>query len=617
MSDGETIVLSGSGMSIVDLVRIARDPSIRVGRTADADARITRAERVVEAVASSYIDAWERKKLDPSVQLPREYGVTTGFGEFKDKSIPPAELEELQRNLLLSHSVGVGENTNRDDLSNYYPPEVVRGALVTRFNAFLKGHSGVRGKLVDILQAMLNTGIVPLVPLRGSVGASGDLCPLSHLFVTLLDPALARGHELGYFYRVRDEASMRNTRPEIRPASEMLGVLQEEIQGLTRKAMQPTYKEGLGLANGANFSSAMLALGVHDAMRLAEASDIALSMTLEAIGGSARAFDAKVHAAREHPGQITSAGRVRELLATSGLIESAGAVQDVYSIRCAPQVHGASRDAIDYVAEVARREINSATDNPLFFPDGDEPWDLRYRENWPKATYDGSQRQAYSAGNFHGQPIALAADFLTIALAELASISERRTQLLLDGHHNRNLPENLTTRAGVNSGFMIAQYTAASLVSENKVLSHPASVDSIPTSANTEDHVSMSTHAARKMRTVLGNAQSVLAIELLTASQALEWRIAFNIPATNLGETEQLEYRPANFESANTQAKDFEERVSKKAETIATSIAERLRPAYRAVRKVAAPVLFDRPLDDDIRSVRELVASGVLLKGRN
>jgi histidine ammonia-lyase len=613
MSEREKILLGGDDLTIDKLVRIARDPTVLVERSSDSEARIRDSAGLIETIVASYKDAWKRRESDPSVTLPREYGVTTGFGEFKDKSISPEDLEELQRNLLLSHSVGVGENTNREDLSNYYPAEVVRGALTTRFNAFLKGRSGVRLELVEILRAMLNTGIIPLVPLRGSVGASGDLCPLSHLFVTLLDPETNGGRELGSFYRVRDRKGMGDTRPEIRPASEMLEVLQEEIPGLTRPVMQPTYKEGLALTNGANFSSAMLALGVHDAVILAHASDAALAMTLEAVGGSARAFDEKVHAARPHPGQVASAEHIRSLMADSRLMESAGAVQDVYSLRCAPQVHGASRDAIAYVAGVAEREINSATDNPLFFTEGGA-WDLRFRANWPE-NYDGSVRNAYSAGNFHGQPVALAADFLTIALAELASISERRTQMLLDGHHNRNLPENLTTRPGVNSGYMIAQYTAASLVSENKVLSHPASVDSIPTSANTEDHVSMSTHAARKMRTVLGNVQSVIAIELLAASQALEWRIAFAIPAKSLSEGERREFRPDDPTKADKQAKDFTARVDGKTGTIAESIAGKLRPIYLAIRVVAPPVLRDRPLNDDISAVRELIAAGSLGDG--
>lgn len=611
MTERETIVLGTADLTIEQLVRIARDPSIRISRSEEANARIDRAAALIGEIADAYRDAWALRQNDPTVTLPREYGVTTGFGEFKDKDIEPTELEELQRNLLLSHSVGVGENGNSDDLANYYPAEIVRAAVVIRINAFLKGHSGVRQLLVDVLQAMLNCGIVPLVPLRGSVGASGDLCPLSHLFVTLLDPALVEGKELGRFYRVRNAAELRDARPEIRPASEMLDVLREAIPTLTRKEMQPTYKEGLALNNGASFSAAMLALGVHDAIVLADTAEVSLSMTLEALGGCTRAFDRKVHEARPHPGQIATAARVRELLADSVLVEGAGAVQDPYSLRCAPQVHGASREAMDYVAGVARREINSATDNPLFFPDGDDPWDVRYKRN-----VDGRKRRAYSAGNFHGQPLALAADFLTIALAELANISERRTQMLLDGHHNRNLPENLTTRPGVNSGYMIAQYTAAGLVSENKVLSHPASVDSIPTSANSEDHVSMSTHAARKMRTVLHNAQSVVAIELLVAAQGLEWRVAFDIPAKPLTRDQQNAFRPPDTQSANAQSEEFTTRVKGNSAVIATTLASALRPVYLAIRKSADPMLYDRPLDEDIRSVSDLITAGTLVGAR-
>jgi histidine ammonia-lyase len=601
------IVLGSGNLSIQQLVRIARDPAIRISRAEEANARLDLSASLVDRITEEYVNAWRAREKDPSVVLPREYGVTTGFGEFKDKSIAPETLEELQRNLLLSHSVGVGENTNPDDLSNYYPAEVVRAVLVIRINAFLKGHSGVRRLLVDILEAMLNCGIVPLVPLRGSVGASGDLCPLSHLFVTLLDPKWVGGEELGYFYRVGNRADLRDARPSVRPASEMLDVLREELPTLTREQMQPRCKEGLALNNGASFSAAMLALGAYDASILAETADVALAMTLEALGGCTRAFDRKVHEARPHPGQITTAARVRDLLADSRLVEGAGAVQDPYSIRCAPQVHGASRDAIGYVTAVAAREINSATDNPLFFPDGDEPWDARYERN-----VDGRQRRAYSAGNFHGQPLALAADFLTIALAELANISERRTQMLLDEHHNRNLPPNLTTRPGVNSGYMIAQYTAAGLVSENKVLSHPASVDSIPTSSNSEDHVSMSTHAARKMRTVLGNVQAVVAIELLAACQALEWRVAFEIPATPLSRDQQ-KARPDNVEAADAQAAAFRSLVDGKSSTIARSLARALQPVYLSIRANTRPMLFDRPLDEDIRHLRDLVASGALL----
>jgi histidine ammonia-lyase len=568
-----TITLDGKSLTIEQLVAIARNADIVVDVDPSTDAAVARAEELIATAVANY-----RRAYDAHEPAPTEYGVTTGFGEFKDKPIAPHELEQLQRNLLLSHSVGVGENTNADDLANYFSAEVVRGALATRLNAFLKGHSGVRRKLVAIVQAMLNRGIVPLVPLRGSVGASGDLCPLSHLFVILLG--------VGRFYTTQD--------PTLREASELPAVL-----GFTADELLPTYKEGLALINGANFSAAMLALGVYDAERLAGVADAAAAMALEAMCGCTRALDAKVHEARGQLGQIQSAARMRELLAGSTLVEKAGAVQDPYSLRCAPQVHGASRDAIRYARDVAEREINAATDNPLFFPDGGDPFDVAFRSNW-HPTYRGDQRLAYSAGNFHGQPIALAADFLAIAVAELANISERRTQLLLDANMNRRLPANLTTKPGVNSGLMIAQYTAASIVSENKVLAHPASVDSIPTGGNVEDHVSMSTYAARKMRTIVANAQSVLALELLVSAQALDWRIAMKCDPNS-------PVRAMTIDEADAQAVAFEAAVRGRSHEIANGVAPLLRPLYLEIRNAVLPVTQDRPLSDDVRRVRALL----------
>lgn len=568
------IILDGESLTIEQLVRIARDPAVRVERDPTTDERVARSESQIGSIVARYREAWAAGRAVPS-----EYGVTTGFGEFKDKPIAPEDLEQLQRNLLLSHSVGVGESADPDDPAGYYSDEVVRGALATRLNAFLKGHSGVRGTLVDIVQAMLNEGVVPLVPLRGSVGASGDLCPLSHLFATLLGEGR---------FRLAGQSAFR-------PASELPALL-----GFTAEQMRPTFKEGLGLVNGANFSAAMLALAVHDAERLAAIADSAAALTLEAMSGCTRALDEKVHRERGHAGQIESAAHIREMVTGSRLVERAGAVQDAYSLRCAPQVHGATRDTIRFVRAIAERELNAATDNPLFFPGESSPFDAQFSENWPE-WYRGDQRQAYSAGNFHGQPLALAADFLTIATAELANISERRTQMLLDGHHNRGLPENLTTRPGVNSGLMILQYTAASIVSENKVLSHPASVDSIPTGANAEDHVSMSTHAARKLRTVISNVQAVLAIELLTAAQAVEWRAVFNYDPN----------RPApkllDVTNAEAQARQFEESVSGRSANIATQLGAGSRELYLRIRDAAAPVFRDRPLDGDIRAVRRKV----------
>lgn len=568
-----TIVLDGSSLTIEQLAQIARDGA-RVERDPSTDAAVAKSEALIAEIVANYRRAWEAKSAVPS-----EYGVTTGFGEFKDKPIAPEDLEQLQRNLLLSHSVGVGDNSDPDDLSNYFPAEVVRGALATRLNAFLRGHSGVRTKLVDVVQAMLNRGVIPLVPLRGSVGASGDLCPLSHLFVTLL------GH--GRFYTLNDRT--------LRPASELPAVL-----GFDAEEMKPTFKEGLGLVNGANFSAAMLALAVYDAERLAATADGAAALSLEAMAGCTRAMDAKVHEERGHPGQIESARRIREMVIGSRLVERAGAVQDPYSLRCAPQVHGATRDTLRFVRSIAEKELNAATDNPLFFPGEGDPFDSQFSANWPE-WYHGDRRFAYSAGNFHGQPLALAADFLTIAIHELGNISERRTQMMLDGHHNRGLPQNLTTRPGVNSGLMILQYTAASIVSENKVLSHPASVDSIPTGANAEDHVSMSTHAARKLRTVIANVQSILAIELLTAAQAVEWRAVFNY------DPNQPAPRLLDIDDAEAQAKQFEGAVLNHANDIAAHLGQGTRELYLRVREAAPPVFYDRPLDDDIRAARRVV----------
>ncbi|HEX7809476.1 MAG TPA: histidine ammonia-lyase [Thermoanaerobaculia bacterium] len=569
-----SIVLDGDSLTIEQLAQISRDPNVRVERDPATHERVARAEALIAQVVENYRAAWNAGNAAPS-----EYGVTTGFGEFKDKPIAPDDLEQQQRNLLLSHSVGVGDNSDPDDLSNYFPAEVVRGALVTRLNAFLKGHSGVRAILVEVVEAMLNRGVIPLVPLRGSVGASGDLCPLSHLFVTLLGK--------GRFYTTDDRT--------LRPASELPAFL-----GFDADAIKPSFKEGLALVNGANFSAAMLALAVYDAERLADTADAAATMSLEAMAGCTRALDEKIHIQRGHEGQIESARRMREHVAGSRLVERTGAVQDPYSLRCAPQVHGASRDTLRFVRQTAEREINAATDNPLFFPDDNTSFDLQFKENWPE-WYRGDRRSAYSAGNFHGQPLALAADFLTIAVAELGNISERRTQLLLDGHMNRGLPANLTTRPGVNSGLMILQYTAASIVSENKVLAHPASVDSIPTGANSEDHVSMSTHAARKLRTVLSNVQSVLAIELLTSAQAVEWRAVFQYdpkhPAPQL----------LDMKHYDEQARQFEEAVKDRAANIATQLGKGTRELYLRVRAAAPAVFYDRPLDDDIRAARKLV----------
>lgn len=399
------------------------------------------------------------------------YGVNTGFGRFVSESIPEELSGELQLRLLRSHACGVGDP---------YPAEVVRAAMLLRANTLAKGYSGARLETVELLLALLAAGIVPHVPARGSVGASGDLAPLAHLAL----PLVGEG-----------EASVGG---ELLPGAD----------ALARAGLSPVRlaaKEGLSLINGTQFMAAMASLGVVRARRLVRVADLACAMSLEALQGSLTSFMPAIHAARPHRGQVESAGNVRRLLEGSAILEShrwCDKVQDAYSLRCAPQVHGASRDLLDYVARTVAIEINAATDNPLVLLD---------------------EREIVSNGNFHGQPVAFALDALAIAVAELGNISERRVERMVNPSLSDGLPPFLTREGGINSGFMILQYVSAALVSENKVLAHPASVDSIPTSAGQEDHVSMGNAAGLKALQVLANAERSLAIELLAGAQAVEF----------------------------------------------------------------------------------------------
>lgn len=398
------------------------------------------------------------------------YGLNTGFGKLSSVRVAPQDLKLLQRNLLLSHAIGVGEP---------FGPEVVRGMLLLRVQSLAMGYSGVRVVLLRRLVDFLNLGITPVVPSQGSVGASGDLAPLSHMCL----PLLGEG-EVEYQGRVR-------------PAGE---VLREAGLG----PLELEAKEGLALINGTQAMASLLALLMLDAEVLLKTADIAVAMSVEAIKGSHRPFDEAVTRLRPHPGMAATSANVRRLLDDSEIMRShidCDKVQDAYSFRAAPQVHGASRDAIAHVREVVVREMQSVTDNPLVLPE---------------------EGRTISAGNFHGQPLALAADYAGIALAELANISERRIEQMLNPSLS-GLPAFLAVGSGLNSGLMISQYTAAALVSENKVLAHPASVDSIPTSANQEDHVSMGTIACRKARSIFENTLWVLAIELASAAQALDF----------------------------------------------------------------------------------------------
>ncbi len=400
------------------------------------------------------------------------YGVTTGFGKLADRTIEPGALDELQRNLIHSHSVGVGPSL---------PPDVVRAMMLLRVISLARGYSGIRVSTVQTLVDMLNAGVVPVIPSRGSVGASGDLAPLAHLALVLIGEGTAI----------------------------LNGETMPGAEAMARCGIRPVSlraKEGLALINGTQLMNALGLLLIADAENLLDVADIAGALSLEAVRGTNRAFDARVQQLRPHAGQILSAARLRELTSGSEIMAShrhdSHRVQDPYSLRCMPQVHGASRDALGYVRHVIDIELNSVTDNPLVFSEGEE---------------------VISSGNFHGQPLAIALDLAAIALAELGSISERRIEVMLDPNFSE-LPPFLTLQSGVDSGYMVSQYTAAALVSENKILAHPASVDSIPTSANQEDHVSMGVTAGLKAVDVLRNVQTVLAIELLCAAEGIDYR---------------------------------------------------------------------------------------------
>jgi histidine ammonia-lyase len=399
------------------------------------------------------------------------YGINTGFGRFVSKSIPEEQTEELQLRLLRSHACGVGDP---------YPAEIVRAAMLLRANALAKGTSGARIETVELLLECLARGVVPRVPSRGSVGASGDLAPLAHLALPLVGEGEA-------WYG---------------------GELLSGADALAATGLEPTRlaaKEGLSLINGTQFMAAYGALGVVRARRLTQAADLACALSLEALQGSRTSFLPQIHALRPLRGQAASAANVLRLIEGSAINEAhkwCDKVQDAYSLRCAPQVHGAARDLLDYVEGTVAVELNAATDNPLVLVDDE---------------------LLVSNGNFHGQPLAFALDALAMATSELASISERRVERLVNPNLSDGLPAFLTPDGGLNSGFMIPQYVAASLVSENKVLCHPASVDSIPTSAGQEDHVSMGNAAGLKAWQVLANSERAVAIELLAGAQGVEF----------------------------------------------------------------------------------------------
>jgi histidine ammonia-lyase len=497
----QAVFLDMEGMTIEALVAVARQ---------GAEARLSTAAEARITAGRALVDRWVREER-------RIYGVTTGFGALSDVAISGKDTRRLQENILMSHAAGVGRPLDA---------ETVRAVMTLRVKDFARGHSGIRLETAQQLLELLNRGVVPVIPEKGSVGASGDLAPLAHLALVLLGKGAA-------FYN----------------GQKMSGAEALKASGLAPIRLESA--EGLALVNGTQVMTAIGALSVHDARQLSRLTDIAASMTLEVLMGSRTEFNPKIHQVRPHPGQIAAAANMERITRASEIISShsdCSRVQDAYTLRCSPQVHGATKDAIAYCRRVVETELNASTGNPLIFAESEE---------------------FLLGGNFHGQPVALAMDFLGIAVAELANISERRIERLVNPMLS-GLPAFLVSDGGLNSGFMIAQYTAAALVSENKVLAHPASVDSIPTSANKEDHVSMGTIAARKGREIVANTENVIGIELLCAAQALDL-------FTNL--------KPGEGTLA----------------------------AYQAIRRVIPHLDTDRFLAADIDAMRELMRSGAIL----
>lgn len=446
------IIINGQKLTVEEVILVARrDEQVEISTEAKAAVKKAR----------DYVD----KKLEEGAVI---YGLTTGFGKFSDTFISKEETADLQRNLIISHTCAMGDPL---------PRQVVRAIMLLRCNALSRGNSGIRPETLNTLLAMLNKGVHPQIPEKGSLGASGDLAPLAHMVLTLIGEGEA----------------------------EYQGKVMSSRTAMAEAGIEPVRlaaKEGLALING---TQVMTAIGVNvlwDAVNLTKTADIAAAMTAEALNGIKKAYDPKVHIVRGHQGQQDTAANLLALLDGSQNAKDVNPnkVQDPYSLRCVPQIHGASRDAIQYVYEAVTREINAVTDNPLIFPDEDE---------------------VISGGNFHGQPMALAFDFLKMAISEFADVSERRSERLINPQLSEGLAPFLTKHGGVCSGFMIAQYAAASMVSENKIYAHPACVDSIPSSGNQEDHVSMGTTSARTAAMVLDNAQKVLGIELFAASQGI------------------------------------------------------------------------------------------------
>jgi len=458
-----SIEIDGEHLSLHEVVQVAHG---------QADVRLAPAAR--QRVAQS--QAWVDEIIARGKPV---YGINTGFGIFADKQISPQDTRTLNRNLILSHATATGPEL---------PAEVVRAAMLIRANTLAAGHSGARPELIETLLAMLNNDVTPIIPSQGSLGSSGDLAPLSQLALVLSTDTADRDEDSGW---------------AVYDGQRMSGKAAMGAAGIERLVLGP--KEGLAITNGATFSAALGALTLVLAETLLDAASLSAAMALDAMQGASAALDPRLHAARKQPGQMAVAERMRALTAGSTLLNTAGRVQDVYSLRCAPQIQGPAHDALAYVRAVIEREINAATDNPLLF-----------------------DSQSISGGNFHGEPVGMALDFLKIALSEIAAVSERRSFLLLDSKMNGGLPAMLVASpeaAGLNSGMMMLQYTAASLVLENQTLAAPDSVRSLPTSAGQEDHNANSMTAARHAWQVAHNCAHVLAVELTLGARALELRL--------------------------------------------------------------------------------------------
>ena len=496
----EKVIITGQDLTIDQIAAVCRDHAL-VELSEESKKKILESRKVVDELLE------EQKTV---------YGITTGFGKFSDVVITPKQCKHLQENLIITHSVGAGDP---------FPEDVARGMLLLRTNNLSKGFSGIRLETVQTMIDMLNKGVTPFIPEKGSLGASGDLAPLSHMVMVMI----GRG-KAWYQGELMDGAE----------AMKKAGIPIIELQA----------KEGLALNNGTQAMTSVGSLALYDAIKLAKIADITDALCFEAQNGVTDALQPRVHEIRPHHGQGITAKNLLRLLDGSKNTTRQGEirVQDAYSLRCTPQIHGASKDAINYVKEHVDIEINSVTDNPLIFKE---------------------DRAGISGGNFHGQPMALPFDFLKIAEAELANVSERRIERLVNPAYS-GLPAFLTEHGGVNSGFMIVQYSAAALVSENKVLAHPASVDSIPSSAGQEDHVSMGTIAARQAAEIGRNVRRVLAMELMVACQGIDMR-----GNKGLGK--------------GTQA------------------------AYDLVRKGVAKLEYDRPLYEDIEYCEQLLKDDSLI----